>query len=937
MASNMASKASTSKIIEDVIIEEVDSSTLNEEELRTFVPADIHNLPPGGKQHQVQTNEEEGELIRQLVNGELTFSEYSARMGRNSEDIEAEEEEERAPEDFEKELIRSRREAFRGQLGGTVQKYKRRKCILPPALQGLMGEANLCYARGDNELAKKVCLEIIRQVPLAAEPFLTLAQIYEATDLEKCMQFMLIAGYLNPGDTHHWIRLSEMSEEVGNMKQAVFCLSRALKHDPRNMEVRMKRIELLEKMGEERFALHCYFTMIPYIPAEQGEYLLSVAKKVAHKFHQENNGQKALEAMRKAYEKIPELFSTADLNLLLELLIMAERYEKVIEILANHTEVRASVANGEVLSCFIPENLIIDFRTKLAVSLIRLRAQPFIDTVISNILLYVNVEVDGDCVLEVAEALMMMNEYAKALQLLNPLVESQNFSYAEVWLRHGDCQRALEHFDEAIRSYREVVNLAPTHLDARLTLSALLKLKNQPQEALKALEQDLETDLIDPKLLYERCFMLRETGNLDLFVDLSYILFSRHCVKYRTREEHFDEAIRSYREVVNLAPTHLDARLTLSALLKLKNQPQEALKALEQDLETDLIDPKLLYERCFMLRETGNLDLFVDLSYILFSRHCVKYRTREEVETAASVHVFAQKINSIKDLRQVRLENLDDDYGPEFTKSTEEPTLEEEWTLFRDVVQTCYESGRFDIMEKITVGGLTSKRLQGHIRDIEFMALIACLYNRDSLMAYFIVKEFLMKNLKEPRVWNLFNLIINNSDEVRASRFLQRMLNHHGNDLDSRTHVLRANYWLASGTYKYALNDYMSLYTKMRNPVYAFLVGVTYLQLGSQKFGHRPNYLKQGIAFMDEYMRTREKEAAHEVSYNLGRFYHQIGMLHIATSYYKQVLDYTNSIIEEHPEIVDLKRAAAYNLHLIYRESRNYDLARYYLYNYIVV
>ncbi|XP_055691480.1 general transcription factor 3C polypeptide 3 [Lutzomyia longipalpis] len=843
MASNMASKASTSKIIEDVIIEEVDSSTLNEEELRTFVPADIHNLPSGGK-HQVQTNEEEGELIRQLVNGELTFSEYSARMGRNSEDIEAEEEEERAPEDFEKELIRSRREAFRGQLGGTVQKYKRRKCILPPALQGLMGEANLCYARGDNELAKKVCLEIIRQVPLAAEPFLTLAQIYEATDLEKCMQFMLIAGYLNPGDTHHWIRLSEMSEEVGNMKQAVFCLSRALKHDPRNMEVRMKRIELLEKMGEERFALHCYFTMIPYIPAEQGEYLLSVAKKVAHKFHQENNGQKALEAMRKAYEKIPELFSTADLNLLLELLIMAERYEKVIEILANHTEVRASVANGEVLSCFIPENLIIDFRTKLAVSLIRLRAQPFIDTVISNILLYVNVEVDGDCVLEVAEALMMMNEYAKALQLLNPLVESQNFSYAEVWLRHGDCQRALEHFDEAIRSYREVVNLAPTHLDARLTLSALLKLKNQPQEALKALEQDLETDLIDPKLLYERCFMLRETGNLDLFVDLSYILFSRHCVKYRTREE---------------------------------------------------------------------------------------------VETAASVHVFAQKINSIKDLRQVRLENLDDDYGPEFTKSTEEPTLEEEWTLFRDVVQTCYESGRFDIMEKITVGGLTSKRLQGHIRDIEFMALIACLYNRDSLMAYFIVKEFLMKNLKEPRVWNLFNLIINNSDEVRASRFLQRMLNHHGNDLDSRTHVLRANYWLASGTYKYALNDYMSLYTKMRNPVYAFLVGVTYLQLGSQKFGHRPNYLKQGIAFMDEYMRTREKEAAHEVSYNLGRFYHQIGMLHIATSYYKQVLDYTNSIIEEHPEIVDLKRAAAYNLHLIYRESRNYDLARYYLYNYIVV
>lgn len=539
--------ASTSKVVENIIIEEIDSTTLNEEELSKFVPADpikVSNLPP--KKPLVSSIEEEEELIKQLVNGELSFSEYNERMGQNTEDIGAEEEtfesaDSNAGDVFERELMMSRRDAFRGQLSGSGTKdgrtYRRRKCILPPALQGLMGEANLCYARGDNELAKKVCLEIIRQVPLAAEPFHTLAQIYETTDTEKCMQFMLIAAHLDPGDTHHWMRLSELSEEVGNMKQAVFCLTRALKYDPKNIELRVRRIGLLEKMGEERFVLQCYFTMIPYIPEEQGEYLLSVAKKVAHKFHQESNGPKALEAMKRAYEKIPQLFTTADLNLLLELLIMVGNYEKVVEILCKHTDVRVTIIKGTVTGLVIPESLIIDFRTKLAVSLIHLHAKPFIDTVINNILLYVNVEDDGDCVLEVAEALMMENEYERALKLLNPLVDSQNFSYAEVWLRHGDCHRAIERFDDAITSYRIVVNLAPTHLDARLTLSALLKLKNQPQEALKALEQDLETDLIDPKLLYERCFMLKETGNLELFVDLSYILFSRHCIKYRNREE----------------------------------------------------------------------------------------------------------------------------------------------------------------------------------------------------------------------------------------------------------------------------------------------------------------------------------------------------------------------------------------------------------------
>lgn len=43
-------------------------------------------------------------------------------------------------------------------------RYKRKKRTLPPVLQGLMGEANLRFARGDIELAAQICMEIIRQV-----------------------------------------------------------------------------------------------------------------------------------------------------------------------------------------------------------------------------------------------------------------------------------------------------------------------------------------------------------------------------------------------------------------------------------------------------------------------------------------------------------------------------------------------------------------------------------------------------------------------------------------------------------------------------------------------------------------------------------------------------------------------------------------------------
>jgi len=46
-----------------------------------------------------------------------------------------------------------------------VRQRKKRR-ILPPVLQGLMGEANLRYAKGEVELAAKICAEIIRQVLL---------------------------------------------------------------------------------------------------------------------------------------------------------------------------------------------------------------------------------------------------------------------------------------------------------------------------------------------------------------------------------------------------------------------------------------------------------------------------------------------------------------------------------------------------------------------------------------------------------------------------------------------------------------------------------------------------------------------------------------------------------------------------------------------------
>lgn len=43
-------------------------------------------------------------------------------------------------------------------------RQRRKKRVLPQVLQGLMGEANVKFAKGEVEIAEQMCMEIIRQV-----------------------------------------------------------------------------------------------------------------------------------------------------------------------------------------------------------------------------------------------------------------------------------------------------------------------------------------------------------------------------------------------------------------------------------------------------------------------------------------------------------------------------------------------------------------------------------------------------------------------------------------------------------------------------------------------------------------------------------------------------------------------------------------------------
>uniref|UniRef100_A0A182RBD7 General transcription factor 3C polypeptide 3 n=1 Tax=Anopheles funestus TaxID=62324 RepID=A0A182RBD7_ANOFN len=796
-------------------------------------------------------------LIKKLVAREISFSEYQARM-QQDDDLDDEDadvdQSMKKKSSFFQDLNNSRRDMLKGNFQGSTKSegksaMRRQKRSLPTALQGLMGQANLCYARGDTKTAEDLCLEIIRQVPLAHEPFITLAQISEMNDPEKYLQYSQIAAHLNPSDSEQWLHVAEIFIERGNVEQALKCYTRGIRANPKHIDMRLKRAQLMETRDEKQ-ALKYYYNMLPFIPKEQADFLISTAKRVAEKFHKESNVGAALDAMQRAYSTVPEKFSMEDINLLIELLIVNGHYRQALDVLAMHANVelnnyelgvREKSQMSSNFSIIIPDDIVLDLRTKLAVVLVHLKCEQCFDKVIDDILAHIDPENDGDCYLDVAEALMKEEYYRHALRLLVPLIKSKKFSLAAVWLRYADCSRWIESYDEAIEGYRKVVSLAH-YLDARLALAALLKKKGQYDEALQALEQDSENEYLDPEVLHERCLLLHEVGRYQEFLAAGFMLLARHCYQIKRRQ---DIAILSH----------------------------------------------------------------------------VKYHENKS-------RIIGEGI-------------------PDFVTGND-LALETEWDLALRLLTVADEQRDYTYYMKLVFTLQTSKRFHCFRPELQQLALTACIYNRDPTFGLNIMRDQIrpLFNLKgdafeakinHPQLWNLFNLIVFISGDVRYQRYLSRIF-FRSPRIGMYPKALIANYHLNCSTYKYALNEYNKIYLATNDPMQAMMIAVTLTQIACQKFTrNKQPLIAQANVFMEKYLAGRPEELRHEAYYNLGRMYHQLGLLHLAVDYYKRVLSFDSPIVREYPQYLDLKAEAAFNLSFIYKHSGNYELARKYLHEYIQV
>ncbi|CAH2102231.1 unnamed protein product [Euphydryas editha] len=499
---------------------------------------------PGPSRQNREDMDVEKELTNKFLSGEMSFAEYSSEWC-NAEDDEEFEEFKRNNDDSTQSVQLAEKSIVR----------RRRGTRLSPALMGLMGEANLRFARGDVEMAERMCHEIIKQLPTAAEPYQTLAQIYEK-DIEKSLQFSLLAAHLSHSDAEHWWRLAGMCKQVNDVKQEMICYTQAIKSERQNLETHMKRLEFLTKLEENKYPVNtlnitrvkCYHKIVTCLPSSEGEIIMKYAKLATTMYHNTSETEKAAEVMLTAYKKCSSLFTIADINILLELLILQKQYQSCIDIFVSNIGVviEAEIqtvknTSGEIeehtnyLSCITPDDMAVDLKSKLLVCFIHLGAFSLVQ-ILLNDFLSSDVEKAGDLYMDIEEAFTSVGHYEMAIKLLEPLVKNTNFDLGAVWLKYAECLLKLDREDDAMQAYYKVLKHVPQHPDACRNLYTILKNRGEIAEALKILEQDYKY-VVSASLLYEQCKLLKSQNNLLKYLEVGEALFSKDLTKFRNQEE----------------------------------------------------------------------------------------------------------------------------------------------------------------------------------------------------------------------------------------------------------------------------------------------------------------------------------------------------------------------------------------------------------------
>lgn len=789
---------------------------------------------------------------------------------------------------------RSKKAKKRGRRKGTKNK-------LSPEISRKLGEANILYAKQQYEEAIHVLKEVVMLAPNLSETYHTLGLVYEEIgDEKKSMNFYMLAAHLAPKDHPSlWKRLFSLSIKQENIGQATYCLSKAVKADAEDMNLRFNQATFYAELGDYKKAAESYHQIVELCPEN-----VDARKMTAQMYIKCNQGDQATTVLE---NYIKDHTTEADFSVI-ELLVSIH--------IENNAHVKAlqQIEHARSMCCY-EKQLPIDLTVKAGICYIHLGNIEEAEIQFGSLLVEQADNV-ASLIFEAADTLMSLAHYQLALKYYFILEGKSAHNEGLLHIRIAKCYLSLKEREQAITFYNKALSTMDDSIDARVTLASLLLEKGKDEEAITLLSPPEHLELtnnsyhaqskpwwVSGKIKVQLAQIYHAKGMLEEFVDailptiseaLSVESFNQKArprkrlstsilfERVKVLDEHrVDSIFRGFRPLV--APSELlkatRARKALQKKAALKEEKRAAVLAAGMEWHSDDSDDESPQQA---QRESPLPDLMKDdQHYILILDLC---------KALASLRRFWDALRIIQDI------------------------------------------------QRLAINMLSSEKKE-ELRSLE--AQIA-FNTSDPTYAFEDARSTVKQHPNSVAAWNYYYKVISRSEKnlSKPSKFLNLMRRVHTKCVPPI--IISGHKLTMISQHQSAARRYLEAYKlQPDSPFINLCVGTALINLTlGFRLQNKHQCLAQGFAFL--YNSLRLSKNSQEALYNIARAYHHVGLVTLAASYYEKVLAITEkdfpipkTPLEDSspPEsrnqgYCNLRGEAAYNLHLIYKKSGALDLAR---------
>ncbi|CAJ0581725.1 unnamed protein product, partial [Mesorhabditis spiculigera] len=783
--------------------------------------------------------------------------------------------------------------------GGVVRKK------LSDALDALLGQANLTYARGQAAAALNMLLEVIKQEPRQPEAYRLVSTIYQEMDQpQRSLQYGLLAAHLDYNTpASEWSHLGDLSNRLEKFEEAAACYGRATRLEPTNWKHYEKRIKMLDLIGLRPFAMKTRLQAAQSIDQSLArvdfEWFHKLIKTVAEYYIGINDEEKAIQALEAFVLRSREFGrdATAQHETLIGMWMAKNKYDEACKsIYALCPGIKAFLPNGQEAMTVTFENCgftitpyplppNVNFQiddsftngifARLVVCLVKSGKATLAEEIIPVLLERDNIAettAEEELLLDIGKAYLAVSARVSARDFLERLRRLPNFAHnSTLWFLLGNALSLFGDTQNAIDAYVKALEIDPGHVDARINLSGLQQRAGFCEEALATLQDhnlDSCTHLPDERLLIRQADAFYERGRYEHFIRCARMLLTPYFYEIHSHPE------LAKKRLSGKTATSLSTTLSSAAQTALRNTPLERFvkrlgaASLADGRHNDLLDATQLHDYSLRLIERlESLERYNDMMAVC----CYAY-LQPKIQRAAGSANFRNMLYYCA----IRAKD---------------------WTLAFEFVRWYHMSTLND-----------PDALEGIQREVIFR-----------------------------RILNGMNYVFCHSQSVSYHRYIARSLaKAPGN------HALQAisgNNSLVTGTYRHALGEYLRVWANnQKHPLVCLLIALTFVHMGCKKdLSSRHLLIVRGLAFLKRYVDVRT--VTQEADYNLGRVFHQLNMMTLAIHFYKKVLyGIRPRVLDIDPETgdesavladkYDLRPLAAHNLAMIYKSSGNVLLAR---------